>query len=93
MSSELLSLAAVVQPENALQIVTSSASAGMRPHEDPNVVLQRGDRKKDLSKMKGKVVCDPSVCSHPAAEITKGGTGFGVRLLADLAANFSTPAS
>jgi elongation factor Tu len=27
------------------------------------------------------------------AEITKGGTGFGVRLLADLAANFTKPAA
>ena len=35
----------------------------------------------------------PAWTESEDAEITKGGTGFGVRLLADLAANFSTPAS
>ena len=38
-------------------------------------------------------IAGPAWTESEDAEITKGGTGFGVRLLADLAANFSTPAS
>ena len=37
-------------------------------------------------------IAGPAFTDADGGEITKGGTGFGVRLLADLAANFSTPA-
>ena len=37
-------------------------------------------------------IAGPAFTDSDDAEITKGGTGFGVRLLADLAANFTAPA-
>ena len=36
-------------------------------------------------------IAGPAWSDTDDAEITKGGTGFGVRLLVDLAANFATP--
>ena len=38
-------------------------------------------------------IAGPAFTDGEEAEITKGGTGFGVRLLADLAANFSKPSA
>ena len=38
-------------------------------------------------------IAGPAFTDSEEAEITKGGTGFGVRLLADLAANFTKPAT
>ena len=36
-------------------------------------------------------IAGPAFTDSDDAEITKGGTGFGVRLLAELAANFTAP--
>ena len=36
-------------------------------------------------------IAGPAWSETDDADITKGGTGFGVRLLADLAANFTKP--